>query len=650
MMIFDHAALRQYFRQQVIEIFDADPGSFKMEYPPNVELGDLAMSFPFALAKQLRRAPRQIAQEVIDKIAMPEGVKKMEAAGAGYVNLFFDRQAVVKFLLEQGGKDLPVDNTQANITVEHSSINPNKAAHIGHLRNSTLGDSLARLLRFIGKPITVQNYIDDTGVQVADVVVAFMHILKMNKEDILNIAEPFDHFCWDLYSKVSAFYAEDESRLQFKKDALHSMETGVGEAAELGDLIANRVLHCHLKTMQRLDIDYDLLIWEGDILKHKFWDLAFQLMKDKGVIYLAEDGEKKGCWVMDLSKSEAFAKMDDPDKIIVRSNGTVTYVGKDIAYHLWKFGLLGEEFDYSKYVVEGLEKPIWTSTSKKENLEEYSRAAAGEIYNVIDVGQEYPQKVVRECIRAIGGEEAAANYHHFSYEKVALTPSSCQELGVELTEEEAKKPYIAMSGRRGLGVKADDMVEMLITKASAEVKKRNPDFTDDQITEASTKIAIGALRYYTVKFTRNQVLAFDFDTALSFEGDSGPYLMYALVRANNIFAKLGDSGADLDRLLPDIAWKELESGKPADDIWALVIQLCRMQNQASDTIRSLELSSFAKYSYTIAQIFNGWYHKYPIVREENEQLKNLRIVILHIFRDHFAKALLLMGIEAPKRM
>ena len=652
MIIFKHNQLKNYFRKAVKEILDVSLGDFPLEYPPKVEMGDLAMSFPFSLAKELRKAPRQIAQDLVEKITPPPGVARMEAAGAGYINLFFDRAAVVQYL--SGNDAASSYSDQNHVTVEHSSINPNKAAHIGHLRNSCLGDSLARMLRFLGRPVTVQNYIDDTGVQVADVVVGFKYIRNFTVDEIREIPEPFDYYCWDLYSSVSKFYEEDESRKELKKKALHSMEAGEGEEAELGDVIARRIVECHLRTMDRLNIEYDLLAWEGDILKGHFWTKAFELLKETKAVYFAEEGKNKGCWVMDLSKSKAFEDMEDPDKIIVRSDGTVTYVGKDIAYHLWKFGVLGKDFYYCTHRQNPSGSTLWSTTSAAGHSQNYNNIPGKSIYNVIDVGQEYTQKVVAESILSISGEDVAKGFNHFSYEKVALTPASAQELGVELAPGEEKKQHIAMSGRRGLGVKGDDMVDMLIEKATKEVQARNPEFSKEEVDSTSEKIAIGALRYYMVKFARKQILGFDFDTALSFEGESGPYISYALVRANNIFNKLveedGLNEADIPGMLTSVDWSAISQGDSADPTWELISLIARTPQVVADAVENLELSVFAKFVYSMAQKFNAWYHKYPILREEDINLKNSRIVILDLFRKSFEKSLELIGIQVPERM
>jgi arginyl-tRNA synthetase len=654
MSVIDQKGLRDFFRGQVKAVLGADPGEFLFEYPPRIELGDLSLPFCFALAKELRRAPRQIAQEIVDKIPPPEGVQRMEPAGAGYVNLYLDREAITKALYAAGEGEPKIDSAAPAVTVEHTSVNPNKAAHIGHIRNACLGDTQVRLFRYLGMPVRVQNYIDDTGVQVADVAVGFRHILGKGPDEVRAVPEPFDHFCWDLYARVGKFYAEDESRQDLRRAAMHAMEVGEGVDAEIGAIVADRVVHCHLRTMERLGIRYELLVWEGDILRSRFWERAFGLLKTSGSIYLAAEGKNSGCWVMDLSASSVFADMDDPDKIIVRSDGTVTYVGKDIAYHLWKFGRLGMDFRYRRYHRYENGQEVWTTASDGVGTERYDSPPAEVIYNVIDVGQEYTQKVVAESLRAVAGEETAAGFHHFAYEKVALTPTACREMGVELEEGEENKPFIAMSGRRGLGIKADDLIDALVVKARGEVASRNPDFSEGEIEEAAQKIAVGAMRYFMVKYSRNRVLAFDFNEALAFEGESGPYISYAMVRANNILGKLvevdGLEEREIDGFLDSVDWPALHGAGSGDDTWEMLSMIARLPSTAADATAAMELSVFAKFVYSLAQKFNAWYHKYLILHEKDENAKRLRTVVLQVFRGHFRKALECLGIEAPRRM
>ena len=432
--------------------------------------------------------------------------------------------------------------------VEHTSINPNKAAHIGHLRNAILGDTFVRLLRFAGREVDVQNYIDNTGVQVADVVVGFLHIEKKSQAQIEALAAGprFDYVCWDLYARVSQWYEADKANLQARAATLRALEEGNNETAAIADLISIAVLKRHLETMDRLDIEYDFLPRESEILRLHFWDAAFTKLKEANVLTYENEGKNKGCWVMrragtkseTAEPSEAGTISEEDQKVIVRSNGTVGYVGKDIAYHMWKFGLLGRDFGYREFFRYPNEHECWISTTNGEKDHPHFGDVA-EIYNVIDARQSEPQNTVIEALRGLGHDEAADRYTHFSYEMVALTPRCAAELGYTLSEEDKARSWIEVSGRKGFGVKADDLLDALIAAAGKEVDSRHPELSEAERASIATQVAIGALRFFMLKFTKPSVIAFDFNEALSFEGETGPYVQYAVVRATNIFRKGG---------------------------------------------------------------------------------------------------------------
>ncbi|HEX4485911.1 MAG TPA: arginine--tRNA ligase, partial [Terriglobales bacterium] len=502
-----------------------------IDQPPTVQLGEYALPLAFELAKQLRKPPRKIAEEIVNGIGPIEGFEKLEIAGAGYINARVDRAAMATALA--AGKISHAEVPGGKVLVEHSSINPNKAAHVGHLRNAILGDTFVRLLREAGREVDVQNYIDNTGVQVADVIVGFLYIEEKSRGEIEQlIAQPrFDYYCWDLYARVSQWYELDKENLQKRSQMLHAIEAGGNEVAEIAELISTAVLHRHLETMDRLDIEYDFLPRESEILHLHFWDAAFAKLKESGALFYEEGGKNKGCWVMRRYGAAAGEEISEDDqKVIVRSNGTVGYVGKDIAYHMWKFGLLGKDFGYRKFYryPSGLE--CWISATDGEKQHPHFGDVA-EIYNVIDARQSDPQNTVIEALRAMGHAEAADHYTHFSYEMVALTPRCAAELGYQLSEEDKARSYIEVSGRKGFGVKADDLLDTLIASAKKEVDARQEELTEAQRLDIATRIAIGALRYFMLKFTKNSVIAFDFKEALSFEGDTGPYVQYAVVRA-----------------------------------------------------------------------------------------------------------------------
>jgi arginyl-tRNA synthetase len=641
-----------------------------IDYPPTRELGDLALPIAFELARRLRKAPRAIAEEIAGALGDVPGIARVEAT-RGYLNLFLDRKAFLGQRLATGVPAVaarPAPGAVKTI-VEHTAINPNKAAHIGHLRNSALGDTLVRALRFRGVPVEVQNYIDDTGVQVADVVVGFRQLERKDLADIRAIADStrFDFYCWDLYARVAAWYEEDKSRLQVRLDTLHDIEQGGNEAADIAAFIADRIVRLHLVTMARMNVQYDLLAWEGDILRLHFWARAFEILEDKGAVFLQSQGRLAGCWVMPI-EDEAPEATDEDDaapaadedesreKVIVRSNGTVTYVGKDIAYQFWKFGVLGRDFNYRVFSQRTDGEPVWATCQEPISGQPPHPpfGGAGAVFNVIDVRQSYLQKLLKQALKAVGHSDAAERSVHFSYEMVALTHNTARQLGYTLSAEDAARPFVEVSGRKGLGVKADDLLDLLMKKAGEEVEKRNPDLSADDTRRIAEEIAVAAVRYFMVRFSRGKVIAFDIDEALNFEGESGPYLQYAVVRANNIFQKLRDregvGEAEFLSPLSDTPTEELSGGAHGHDLWALVLEAARLDEVAEQAVRTLEFSVLAKYAFGLAQTFNAFYHRFQILNEERDDARRWRAAAVSYFRNQLRGALNLMGIPVPPRM
>lgn len=662
------AHFRSFLRQQ----YDIELPSLVIEQPPKVEMGEYALPLAFELARKLRKAPRKIAEEIVTSVGKIEGVEKLEVAGAGYINVHVDRAAAALELMQGSDQPEPAGTWKGEkILVEHTSINPNKAAHIGHLRNAILGDTFVRLLRAAGISVDVQNYIDNTGVQVADVVVGFVHIEKKSKaeiEQLIATTPRFDFYCWNLYASVSQWYDQDKENLKRRGQMLHDIEQGNNESAEIAELISTAILRRHLETMQRLGIEYDFLPRESEILRLKFWDSAFQQLKEKGVLYFENQGKNSGCWVMKrpsaAGKSEEEQTEDDT-KVIVRSNGTVGYVGKDIAYHLWKFGLLGKDFGYRRfYKYDG--RDVWMSTVNGEPEHPHFGGASA-IYNVIDARQAEAQNAVVEALRALGNTDAAEHYTHFSYEMVALTPGCATELGYQLKEEDKDRSYIEVSGRKGFGVKADDLLDRLIASALGEVESRHPELSDAERKDIATQIAVGALRYFMLKFTKNSVIAFDFKEALSFEGETGPYAQYAVVRATNIFRK---AGLDPDEFLtgknphpvPNGAaqgWGTPETvgefakffaDESAGDIWELWLMAAKTSFVIEQCVTTTEPSYAAKHVFQLAQMFNNFYHRHHILTEEDEARKRFLLATAAVVRRELIRVLGVMGISAPPVM
>ena len=717
--------LAHHVREFLRRTYDLDLPRIVIEQPPKVEFGEYALPLAFELAKRLRKAPRKIAEEIVSGISPIPGFEKLELAGAGYINARLRREELAATLIadERPRADAP----PGKILVEHSSINPNKAAHVGHLRNAILGDTFVRLLKFAGREVDVQNYIDNTGVQVADVVVGFLNIEKKSRAEIEQLARQprFDYYCWDLYARVSHWYAEDKQNLQVRQQALHAIEEGNNESAAVADVISVAVLRRHLETMDRLDIEYDFLPRESEILHLHFWDAAFTKLKDGGVLSFEAEGKNKGCWVMrragtatpqisegtkneedveikpedlrvdtyvspkqdavrvthvptgiavscdsershngnrekamvllrsELRELRARKVAEEDQKVIVRSNGTVGYVGKDIAYHMWKFGLLGRDFGYRKFYHYPNGHDCWISTAVGA-LDHPHFGSVAEIYNVIDARQAEAQNTVIEALRGLGYNEQADRYTHFSYEMVALTPRCAAELGYQLSDDDKSRPYIEVSGRKGFGVKADDLLDRLIASAKNEVDGRHPQLTEAERTTIATQIAVGALRYFMLKFTKSSVIAFDFKEALSFEGETGPYAQYAAVRAANIFRKGGFDPEEFGRNAADRSsaadLAQHLSGEAGNEIWELWLAAAKTSYIIDQSISTTEPAYLAKHAFQLAQLFNAFYHRHPILSEADEGRKKFLLATVAVVRRELTRILAVMGISVPAVM
>jgi arginyl-tRNA synthetase len=688
--------LEQLLARRIVEFLrsrypDAALPKVVVEQPPKVELGDFAVPvFPFA--KPLRTSPLKIAEAIKTGIGAVEGIAEMLVAPPGYLNVKIDRAWMAAAL--KAGHDLPEDVATGKTLVEHTSINPNKAAHIGHLRNAILGDTFVRLLRYAGREVDVQNYIDNTGVQVADVVVGFTQIENKSRAEIeaLTRQPRFDYYCWELYARASQWYAQDKERLKVRAKTLHDIEDGTSEAAAIAEVISTAVLRRHLETMDRLDIEYDFLPRESEILHLHFWDAAFTQLKEAGVLTYESEGKNKGCWIMrragteraasapgaaDAGKktngSEAFDGDDrmveippaegadsnqsgiseEDQKVIVRSNGTVGYVGKDIAYHMWKFGLLGRDFGYRKFYRYPNRHECWISAMEGEKEHPHFGDVA-EIYNVIDARQSEAQSTVIEALRGLGHNEAAGHYTHFSYEMVALTPRCAAELGYTLSDEDKARSYVEVSGRKGFGIKADDLLDQLIVSAQSEVDSRHPQLTDPERLSIATQIAIGALRYFMLKFTKQSVIAFDFKEALSFEGETGPYAQYAVVRASSIFKKAGIDpetlGSDFAGTVSAAELASFLAGDAADEFWELWLAASKTAYIVEQCITTTEPAYLAKHAFRLAQLFNAFYHRHPILSETDEKRRQFLLATVAVVRRELIRTLAVLGITVPPVM
>jgi arginyl-tRNA synthetase len=659
----------------VKERYEVELKSLVVELPPKIEYGEMALPVAFELAKRLKKAPRAIAQELQPLLAEIDGIASVEIAGAGYLNVKLDRGATVKRMAADEHAVVGGDGFRL---VEHTSINPNKAAHVGHLRNAVLGDSFARMLRRDeykpGFETGVQNYIDNTGVQVADIVVAVTVLegktLDGVREWLTELMETntrLDYACWDLYAKVSQWYeaepAEAAARKKIRLDTLHAIEAGGNDPAEIAELIATGVLRRHLETMERLGIEYDFLPRESEILHLHFWETARQLMVDKGVLYLETEGKNKGCWVMRRAIAAAAGVEvaeggpDEDAKIIVRSNGTVTYVGKDIAYHLWKYGLLGKDFGYAKFC-EYATHTCWISTVHGETPRPDLGLGFGHadaIYNVIDSRQDDPQMQVKEALRSLGYVAESERYTHLNYAFVGLTARTAEDLGYTLSDEDRAKNFIEVSGRKGFGVKADDLIDRMIAAAKAEVDSRHPELDEAERVEIASAIGVGALRFFLLRFTRNTVIAFDYQEALAFDGETGPYAQYAAVRAANIFRKAGVSAEEALAAVAGLSLEDMDisvmlEGEEGTSVWEVWRTASRLSQVLENGIAAAEPAVLARYAFVLAQQFNNFYHRHHILNETDRARKTLLLATAAVARRELVRVLGWLGITVPSAM
>ena len=659
--------LREAVRVTASEQFNVELASVTAETPPKTELGDIAFPVAFELVKQIKLAtgdkknPREIAEILKAKLETIDFVSRVEVAGAGYLNVFFDRS---RFLFANAAAE-PLPNANANgakVCVEHTSVNPNKSAHIGHVRNSVLGDTFQRILKATGKSVEVQNYIDNTGVQVADVVVGFIYLENKSLDDIKQLDadlraanKTFDYYCWDLYAKVGVEYQTNEDLKEKRAEVLHLIEEGGNATADLADFVATRNVECILDTMERLSIRYDLLPRESEILHLHLWDKAFAEMKQLGVIRLETEGKQAGCWVMPFEEHSGNED-NETDKILVRSNGTVTYTGKDIAYQMWKLGILGLDFNYKHFHTYANGKDVYITTADDISHDTTVPAFGGgdTIYNVIDSRQSYPQDIVRKGVAAISPERGEQASIHLSYEMVALSPAAAEELGFVLSDDDRKRPFIEMSGRKGLGVKADDLIDRLEANAFAEVESRHAESSLEVKRHIAHQLAVGALRYFLLKFTRNTVIVFDFKEALSFEVETGCFVQYSAVRANSIFRKLSEKGETLEscraRISDAGATFELLATDVGTDIWSMVVLAARLEETVENAAKQNEPAILAKYTFQLAKAFNLFYHNHKILIEPDDTKRAVLIVTADIARRSLTAALDTLGIEVPAKM
>lgn len=604
-----------------------------LEHPVEKRFGDFSTNIGMRLAKQLKKAPIEIARDfktAIESIAASKKfLEKIEVVAPGFINFFVAKERFYKEL-----KDITENKEKygalklgkgEKLIVEHTSVNPNKAMHVGHLRNMAIGDSLAALMKNAGYKVEVENYIDDTGVQVADVVLAINHFKEKPKT-----GQKFDHFCWDIYSRIQKEYEKNPKLVEERTKIQHALEKGDNPIAHMAQEIVNRILNDQLQTTGQMGVFYNVFIFESSILKSGLWQKTFESLKKTGRVAYETEGPNKGCWVFKNLALSSEEKMKNPDKILVTSKGAAVYTAKDIAYHLWKFGQAKGDFKYQKIAKQQNEEDLWGS-SQKGVTKKFGQAKR--VINVVDVRQTYPQMVVRAALKELGHEKESENLKHISYEVVSLSASTAKELGVEV--EEGKESY-AMSGRKGIGVKADDLFNALVKKIK---EKQAKDGVEAGAIEAS-KIASAAIKAYMLKQSLNQEVAFDVDQALSLTGDSGPYLQYTHARIKGILKKANSKGRKAAKLN---LLKE-------DEEAALLREIYLFPEIVEQATTQYSPHFIYHYLLGLAQSFNTFYNKWPVLKAPSPELASARISLVAATGQVIKNGLKLLGIDAPDRM
>lgn len=636
-------ATNSYLNKEQISL-DSEELQIDLRFSAQSSFGDYSMPvMPWArknklghpalsIAEQLAETLRQIHEPMIDEITVTK---------PGFLNFRLNRPKVGKTIIEQvleNGADFGHNDIGARtkVIVEHTAINSNKAAHVGHLRNSCLGDTVVRMLRSQGYKVEAENYIDDSGVQVADIVVGLTLLQQGNLEipegNQQLPGESFDYFCSRVYVAVGKAYEDQPELLELRKNVLHALEhgsepeTGPDYPVIAAD-VSRQIVKAHLTTMARLNISYDLLTWESAILSAGLWDHVFKMLRERDLVEKPETGPLAGCWVLPFGEGEVQTEEGEhtSNKVLVRNDGTATYTAKDIAFQLWKFGLtddphIGVHFQFIPWGHQQDGRILWSmrppdaEVSHEEKADPKRFGHARRVINVIDVRQSYPQQIVYESLRRLGYTEQADNSYHLAYEVITLSAATAAQLGIDTSDGHQ---FYAMSGRKGIEIKADDLINAAVARMQEVETKR------DLSPEVAAILAASAIRYFMIRFNLQQIIALDIDEALRANGDTGVYLQYAYARANSILRRLKEDNYEEPEQLEQLPM-QLEQSE-----WELLRHIDAFPRRLVEASEQLAPNMLASYAYDLAAHFSDFYeHTPPILKETNEQVKAFRTLLV----------------------
>lgn len=646
-----HVAIKENIREVLKSLYDIEMSNeqIPLEHPNNTSWGDYATSVPLTLAQNLKQSPMEIANNLsyelnnreptfeMDGIVQPM-FEKIYPATPGFVN-FIISDAWLQYVLytigTEGASYGVEEKIEKNrVALEHSNVNPNKAAHIGHLRNACIGQFVEKVLEKLEYDVEVQYLDNDLGVQVTTSLMGTKYIKDISPEDY----DKFDHYAWDVYSRMETLIDSNEDLQKERNEMMQKLEDENDPVAREQVILAEKILAEQLRTFQKLGFDYDIVIRERDIVSLGIWQEAFELLKQNENVYYAEDGPSKGCWLVRMSGSgsgeAAVASSDEDvsegieeDKIIMRSNGVPTYTGKDIAYHMWKFGLLSKDFYYKELQLNTQSKPLYITTSNKDEAQKHvTFSNAGKVINIIDVKQTYAIESVRKALEYLGYAWEAQNMKHVNYGFVYLAPETAKRLGIDVSD--GRSQY-GMSGRKGWGIKIDDFIQMVDNKIIDE----HGDF------ETRTQVRNGAIKFEMLKHNTFQDLVFDLEGSLNLQGFTGPYIQYTHARTNSVLSKAGymfDGSLIIDSVQP----REKE-------VMRLIYQYPEIIRKAATDFAPNLLCNFL---FELSQKYNAFYNDLPILNAESPEIKEFRLLLTYAVQTVLKNGLDLLGIEAPDKM